>query len=347
MSTAKNNNEEEVDLGSLFVIIGKGFKNFFNFIGSIFKGIFHRFILILIFLRFHLIKFAVAALIGAIAGFFLENSKEIKFSSNLIVQPNFESAQNLYKNINYYNDLVKQKDTVGLEKTFFLNTEYAASLKEFTIEPVINENDIINSYNDFIEEADTATVSSYSFEEFIKTFEELDYKVHKINVISEKNDVFSKLDEIIIKSVSNNKYFRKVKEITNENLNIRDSVYRQNLSQIDSLRKVYMKVLIEEARKESTGTSIDLGGNKLTTKELELFETNRKIIYDLNLLSEEKSKNYDVINVISNFQPVGSEVNGITKNYISLFGLIGAALMIGFLLLLELNKFLNNYSNKK
>ena len=54
MSTAKNNNEEEVDLGSLFVIIGKGFKNFFNFIGSIFKGIFHRFILILIFLRFHL-----------------------------------------------------------------------------------------------------------------------------------------------------------------------------------------------------------------------------------------------------------------------------------------------------
>ena len=52
MSTAKNNNEEEVDLGSLFVIIGKGFKNFFNFIGSIFKGIFHRFIIqILIFCK--------------------------------------------------------------------------------------------------------------------------------------------------------------------------------------------------------------------------------------------------------------------------------------------------------
>ena len=40
MSTAKNNNEEEVDLGSLFVIIGKGFKNLFNFIGSIFFGYF-------------------------------------------------------------------------------------------------------------------------------------------------------------------------------------------------------------------------------------------------------------------------------------------------------------------
>ena len=36
----QQNNEEEVDLGSLFIIIGKGFSKFFNFIGSIFKGIF-------------------------------------------------------------------------------------------------------------------------------------------------------------------------------------------------------------------------------------------------------------------------------------------------------------------
>ena len=32
MSTKKQNNDEEVDLGSLFTVIGKGFKNFFNFI---------------------------------------------------------------------------------------------------------------------------------------------------------------------------------------------------------------------------------------------------------------------------------------------------------------------------
>ena len=36
MST-KQNNEEEVDLGSLFIIIGNGFKKLFNFIGGVFK----------------------------------------------------------------------------------------------------------------------------------------------------------------------------------------------------------------------------------------------------------------------------------------------------------------------
>jgi len=61
MSTAKNNNEEEVDLGSLFVIIGKGFKNFFNFIGSIFKGAFHFLISILLFFKIHFTKIIIAA----------------------------------------------------------------------------------------------------------------------------------------------------------------------------------------------------------------------------------------------------------------------------------------------
>ena len=47
----QKSNEEEVDLGSLFVIIGRGFSKFFNFIGSIFKGIFHTVILFLIFIK--------------------------------------------------------------------------------------------------------------------------------------------------------------------------------------------------------------------------------------------------------------------------------------------------------
>jgi hypothetical protein len=32
MSTDQKNNEEEVDLGSLVIIIGRGFSKFFNFI---------------------------------------------------------------------------------------------------------------------------------------------------------------------------------------------------------------------------------------------------------------------------------------------------------------------------
>ena len=339
----QQNNEEEVDLGSLFIIIGKGFSKFFNFIGSIFKGIFDFLIEILLFLKKNIIKIGLATIFGAVCGFLLQSNSSEKYGSDLLLEPNFKSVMQLYNNIQFYNDLVKQKDTIGLVNTFNLSKEEAASLKKFTVEPIVNDNDIINGYDEFITEVDTATVSSYSFEEFKASFSNYDYKIHKVQVISEKNNVFKKLENKIISSIVENKYFKRLKELTNENLNRTDSVYRENLAQIDSLRKVYMTVMIEEAKKQSTGTSIDLGGEKRTTKELELFETNRRINSDLKDLADQKAAEFEVINVISNFQPVGYEIKGVTKNYIFILGALSAALMIIFLLLLKLNKFLDNY----
>jgi len=340
---SKSNNEEEVDLGSLFVIIGKGFSKFFNFIGDIFKGIFHFFISILIFLKENSFKIGIAAIIGFAVGIFLEVKSSDTYSSDMLVQPNFKSVSQLYNNINFYNDLVEQRDTLGIQNTFNLDKETAASLKEFSIEPIANENDIINAYNDFVLEVDTATVSSYTFEDFKASFKDLDYKTHEINVIAEKNDVFNKLDEIIISSVVKNKYFSRVKELTNENLNRTDSLLRQNLGQVDSLRKVYMQVMIEEAKKQSNGTSIDLGGEKRSTKELELFATKRNLNLELTDIVIDKSEKYEVVNVISNFQPIGYKEGGMLKNAIFQYAFIGGILMVLCILIMQLNRYLNNY----
>ena len=339
----KNNNEEEVDLGSLFVIIGKGFSNFFNFIGNIFIGLFHAVISSLIFLKENSIKIGIAAVIGLAAGIFLEVRTSSKYGSDLLLEPNFKSSRQLYNNINYYNDLVKQKDTVTLQKAFNLDKESAASLKKFEVIPLKIDSDLIDAYNDLILVVDTLTIKSYEYKDFKAAFTDFDYKVHKVTVIAEKNNVFDKLDDVIISSVVNNKYFNRLKVLNNENLNRTDSLYRENLTQIDSLRQVYMLVMLEEAKKLTTGTSIDLGGEKRTTKELELFETNRKINSDLKKIAKEKSQKYEVINIISNFQPIGYEIKGVTKNKGFLLGLAGAGFMIIFLLLLKVNTFLENY----
>ncbi|WP_299012646.1 hypothetical protein [uncultured Polaribacter sp.] len=345
MSTNNNtqNNNEEVDLGSLFVIIGKGFSKLFNFIGNVFKSIFHAVISILIFIKENIIKIGIATAIGAAIGLFFQVKSPTKYGSDLLVQPNFKSSRQLYNNINYYNDLVKQKDTLGLQKKFKLDKATAASLKSFTIEPIINKNDIIKGYDDFITSVDTTTVKSYTFKEFKMAFTDLDYKVHNINVTAEKNDVFTKLDEVILNSIVKNKYFNRKKELINENLNRTDSLLRQNLKQVDSLRMVYMQVMVEESKKQTTGTSIDLGGVKRTTKELDLFETNKELNKELKKVVEEKSDEYEIINVISNFQPIGYKISGITKNKAIQYGSLGALLMFVVLVLIKINTFLSNY----
>lgn len=343
MSKEINSKEEEIELGSLFIIIGKGFSNLFKFVGNLFKGGFHFLILILLFVKINLKKIVIAAIIGIVLGTFFEYKKETTYGASLQVQPNFNSARQLYNNINYYNDLVKQNDTLQLAKTFKISNEEASSLRKFEISPIKNANDFLTSYDELILSVDTLTAKSYSFNDFKRTFTDYNYKIHKVHVIATKNNVFSKLDDVIISSIIDNKYFNKVKSLTNENLNRTDSLLRQNLAQIDSLRQVYMTVLIEESKKSNTGTSIDLGGTKMTTKELELFETNRRINKDLKEISEDKSEKSEVINVISNFQPIGYEIKGIDKNYGILLGGLGAGLMIIFLLLTQLNRYLNTY----
>jgi len=323
MSTKKQNNDEEVDLGSLFTVIGKGFKNFFNFIGNIFKGIFHRLILILLFLKLHILKFSVAVLIGGIVGFFLESNKETKFSSNLIVKPNFESTQLLYENINYYNDLVKQQNTKHLASIFKIDTSKAAALRKFEITPLMNSNDIINAYDNFILEVDTLTVKSYDFDNFESSFTDFDYLVHNIEVQATVSDIFSELENTIINSIEKNTFFNKIKNLTKENLNTKDSILKANFIEVDSLRSVYMRAILEGAKNNSNGTNIDLGSKSNITKENDLFEIDRKIIYDLSQTYEDIATKSDVINIISNFKPEGSEIKGITKNLIFIMAVLG------------------------
>jgi hypothetical protein len=342
--SSKSNNEEEVDLGSLFVIIGKGFSKFFNFIGDIFKGFFHFLVIILIFLKENSIKIGIAGFLGLIAGVFLEVKTPKKFESEMLLQPNFESTRQLYNNVNYYNDLVKQKDTISLQKIFNLDKKIAGSLQAFEIAPIITDRDIINTYNNLILSVDTLTIKSYDYAAFKNSFTIYDYKLHKLTVTAKENDVFEKLGDVLISSVVNNNYFKRLKKLTNESLNRTDSLYRQNLTQVDSLRKVYVEVMVAEAKKQTAGTNIDLGGEKSTTKELELFETNRKINADLRGVASQKATSYEVINILSSFQPIGTEIKGVTKNYAFLLTVLGAGFMILFLLLRHLNAYLENYN---
>ena len=81
-------------------------------------------------------------------------------------------------------------------------------------------------------------------------------------------------------------------------------------------------------------------------KELELFRANREINYQLNKVTEEISKQSGVVNVISNFQPVGYKIDGLTSNRIIIFMGLGMILMSTFILLIKLNQFLENYEKQ-
>ena len=336
--------DDEVDLGSLFRVIGKGIQNFFNGIGRFFKAIFHYFILMLLFLRNNALKLGIAMFIGAAIGLYLDLTKPKKYSSTMIVEPNFKSAQQLYKNIAFYHELVKQKDSNMLAETFHIPVSEAAKLKGFYIEPIRNENEKYQLFDDFIQEVDTTTVKSIDINQFKKGFTDYDYKYHQIKVKSLSNTIFEKLGNPIISSVQGNPYFRNQKKINDENLQQNEKVLVKSLQEVDTLRKIYNEVMITEANKKESGTNITLAQGAKKTSEIELFNESLKLNKDLIDNNKEKAETTEILNVVSTFSKIGVKERGLQHKWTFILGVGLALLMLVFILLGRLNRYLLKYN---
>ncbi len=342
MSTNQTNSEE-VDLGSLFKVIGKGFNNLFKAIGNFFKAIFHYVILLLLFLRNNALKLGLATLIGAGLGLFLDLTKPKVYSSTMIVEPNFKSTQQLYNNINFYHELVKQKDSVVLANVLGITRGEASKLKGFYIQPIRNDNEKFELFDEFIEEVDTTTVKNIDIKEFKRSFTDYDYKYHKIKVRSEINNLFGKISNPIINSIENNNYFKNQKRINDENLIENEKLLKKSLIEVDTLRKVYNEVLLAEAKKIEQGTNISLAEGSKKKGEIELFNQRLSLGKELIDNNKEKANTTEILNVVSSFNKVGARERGLLKKNTFRYASIFFGLMVLLILGIQLNRYLTNY----
>lgn len=345
--TPQQQNSEEIDLGQLFQLIGNGFKKLGNFIASIFKGLFHLLMLFLLFIQKHFIKFAIAGFVGLGLGIFLDIKKDQKYISTMVVEPNFNSVQQLYNNIDFYNELADAKDSIALSSALGIKVGEAASINEVFIESFSDENQKIKLFDQFIRELDTTTVKAIDYEAYLKNFNTFDAKLHKISVISTNNKVAKLLQPKLVEAISDNNYFKLQKEINDVNMNLTETMYKQQLIDIDSLQGLYKRVLDKGADKEMTGTSISLGENGTGQhKELDLLKERDLLKDKLVRLNKDRADKTTILNIISDFPNRGVEHGGIFKSYKFLIPLVFIGLVLGLLALLELNKFLNTYKNK-
>ena len=342
--TNNSTNTDEIDLGQLFKLIGEVFQKFFNFIGNIFKGLFHALILFLLFLQKNFVILAITLVIGAIGGFFMDSFKTQKFISKMVVEPNFNSVQQLYNNIDFYNDLAKAEDSLALATALDLELGEASSIKEIFADSYSDENQKIKLFDEFIRELDTTTVKALDYESYLKNFNSLDARFHQITVISTNNTIAKKIQPALISSISANDYFKLQKRINDENLALQDSIIKNQLVEVDSLQVLYKTVLVKEADKPMQGTNINLAENgESQNKELALIKERELLKNQLVELNEEKANKSAILNVISDFPARGVEQKGFWKSYKFVLPLAFLGTAVFFLGVLNLNKYLKNY----
>lgn len=342
-----NNTNEELDLGYLFKILGDAFNRFFNFIGNLFKKFFNTVILFLLFIQRHFLQLVAAAVIGFLIGFYIEYSEGSRYESTMMVEPNFNSVQQLYNNIAFYNEMAESDESQALATALNISEEDASAIEEIKVESVADENQKIKLFDEFIRELDSNTIKSVKMESYLSNFNSFDARFHKIIMTTTKSNVAKKTQGAIVNSIKINNYFRLQKEVSDRNISIQDSIYRRQMVELDSLQQLYNKVMLLSAKNPFSGTQINMAKEEGTpSTELQLIKQRSLIQEELIQLYEDKASKSSIINVISDFPDRGVKVRGLYRSKKFLGALGGIALTFLFFCFLELNLYLKKYKQK-
>jgi len=326
-------------------MIGKGIKSILFLIIGFFETLYHWIILFILFIRSNFIKLVLMAVLGGLLGGIYQYAfKEKQFESSMTLEPNFGSAIQLYKNIDYYLSLVKQDDYERLASSLEISEDEAKSISWIEVEPYSNENQVLISYKNFIKALDTNTIKLVDYESFSRELPIESFKYHVVTIVSKDKYIFEKLESPIINSIIANSYYDKVKTTAHSNLVTLKTALENSMVELDSLRTLYKKVLLAESEKENAGTNIFMSQNKSNTKEVDIFDKYMSMNEQLIEVNRQLTAENKVINVVSSFNSIGMKVNAWYKNYAILGFLGGFLLMLLFISFKQFDKMLDNYN---
>ena len=356
MSKAKNSNpSEEVDLGQLFKMIGSAFTRLYKFIGSIFNHFFLAFVWLVFFVKKRIIILSAAGFLGLMAGTALDISLPPTYKSTLSIKQNYETGENLYESINYYNGLLKDKDYKILGELLGLTEKATKEIVGFDIEPIITDNEYLVMFNSYIGDLDSLAASKIEYKEYVKNIREYKHRYQQISIKSKTRPDFKGVFSNIINNIETNAFF--VNEQAKDILELQETkqAIEISLAQSDSLQQTYKRVLESPKDPQSNaeiGITFEGANESEKTKEFELYKNDIELRERIVKIQRELKDKENIIDMISSKQDNGFEDD--TKEFLGLdipfriFYLV-LALTVVFVVMLgkEFLTFLENYKPAK
>jgi hypothetical protein len=347
---------EEVDLGQLFKMIGNIFEKFFAFIGRLLNKLFLSFVWLIFFVKKHILKIIIAAIIGFAFGYFKEIKGEPIYKSTTVIKQNYDTGENLYRAIDYYNELIAERDSITLGAVLGISSSKASSLITLGVESVITENDKLKNFDRYTKGLDSVVAATVTFEEFVKNSKEFQYPVQRIIIKAKEKNVFGTVISKIVEKIEATEYFQTEQKKDLEELNRLQKSIQASLEASQELQSVYKRVLETPTNeKKSLGTqtsiTIDNKDDRKVTKEFELYNNDVALRRELVAIQRKKEDKQFIIEVVSSQENQGTIDNskqflGKRLNVKIYYMLILMILASVVLLALHFIKFLEKYKSE-
>lgn len=340
---------EEVDLGQLFKMIGNVIERFFVFIGKI-LGLMYDFILLLLIHFFKRLKwYALVIILGVVIGYFLDKQASKFYGANMQIETRYNSARQVYENISYLNQLAAtDRDSVELARGLNITPSEASSIKGFSIEPNIDENDKMKLFSDFRAQLDSLTKSTFTYNDYIEGLTSHSFKTHQIEVISTDKFIYPKLNSSLPKELADNSYLDEVKEVTLKSLDKKELVLLQQQEKLDSLSNFYLNIRKSESEKQapnaSDGTNFYLGEvqrESLVVDETKLVERRSQLDSEILSIDSQRLDNKYIVNPISEFPAAGYDLRKWTDKAKYRLPVLFAFITLLIFILIGLQKYLS------
>ena len=279
---------DEIDLGQLFQMIGKGFTR-----------IFKAFLSVFLYFKRNAIILSALIIVGAVIGFGLNQFSTQKLKTEVIVKPQMESKNYLYDVINEIQANIKAKDTVFFSNMGIDIVDFSGL--EIEISPV-NENR-------------ESSESEIKYLELLQSFEnteaiadivraELQNKSsfnHRITFYYKNADFGREFAQKVLNYINTNTYFNRFLEVYRSNANARIDEDQKLLTQVDQIITNYTTGLAAIGS-TSTNERIVLD-NQEQVNIADIFEYKTGLIRDIEAKKLELEERTVPVSVINLGQP--------------------------------------------
>jgi hypothetical protein len=220
MST--NSQDQEIDLG----LVAKGIKNFF-------QGIINSFFDFIFFLKKKIIIVGSLFVIGVVLGYFLD--KNSSYTQDILVIPNFESNEYLYKKIDFLNSRIIEKDTAFFTSIRVSNSDNINKIEIKAVNGVfqfVNQGDENKQNFELIK----LMAEDGNIEEIVKSdATSRNYYLHNITFKTSEKITQKDVIDPILKYLQDNNFYKTQQKIYQNNIDNKIKFNDSLIVQIDKL----------------------------------------------------------------------------------------------------------------
>tara|TARA_R110002167_G_scaffold43485_1_gene131323 strand:- start:404 stop:1405 length:1002 start_codon:yes stop_codon:yes gene_type:complete len=319
-NTPNNNSSDEIDLGQLFQLIGKGFN-------SIFRG----FLRVFLYLKKNALILLGLIVLGVAIGFGLNQIVSKKMKTEVIVKPNLDSRNYLYEVVDEIQSNIKAKDTLFF-KDLGIDIENLDSF-EVTVESLGDTRKNNEQGTEYLELLKGFEGSSEAISDIVRA-EILSKSTlinHKITFYFKDPILGQEYAKKLMAYINSNEYFRELINVYIGNAQERIKQNTNLVEQIDGLITSYGdKLASKDSNPVAQGTISFDTEEKIDLKGL--FDLKNGLIRDIESKKVELKNMTEAVRVINFGKPQQVQKPLFGKNIILIpFILIGLFFLISFI----------------